>query len=400
MRLPNSTIFSIKRVYQTVALALAFALIFATIPMAASAQDAQDAQDGSQQATQQNQQQPYTSQTPTQLQQLVAPIALYPDSLVAQVLAASTFPDQIVEADRWVQANPGLKDQALADAVNNQPWDPSVKALCAFPSVLGNMDKNLSWTSSLGDAYYNQQQDVMNAIQVMRQKAQQNGQLNSSSQQTVTTSGSTIVIQPSNPQVVYVPAYDPWAIYGYPIAPWPGWYPYPGIWYGGPYISWGIGFGIGFWGGYGWGWGHWGFNWHGGYPIYGGNRYYSVSRTFYNRNAYYRSGGYNGHYGAAATRGAFDNHGQYAGSHSVYDAHGYNGGSRPFNGDDHAARGYGQPGTNTGMRSGAFSGYGQGGQARTYSSRGAQSFGGGGGGFHGGGGGGGFHGGGGGGGHH
>jgi hypothetical protein len=115
---------------------------------------------------------PYTQQTPEQLQQLVAPIALYPDSLVAQILAASTFPEQVVEADRWVQAHPDLKGDALGQAVDQQPWDPSVKALTAFPSVLGNMDKNLSWTSSLGDAYYNQQQDVMDAVQVMRQRAQ------------------------------------------------------------------------------------------------------------------------------------------------------------------------------------------------------------------------------------
>src|SRR5580658_9462668 len=107
----------------------------------------------------------YTHQTPEELQRLVAPIALYPDSLVAQILAATTFPEQIVEADRWLQAHPDLKGDALAQAVDKQPWDPSVKALTAFPSVIGNMDKNLSWTSSLGDAYYNQQQDVMDAVQ-------------------------------------------------------------------------------------------------------------------------------------------------------------------------------------------------------------------------------------------
>src|SRR6202045_1493141 len=101
---------------------------------------------------------PYARQTAEQLQQLVAPIALYPDSLVAQILTASTFPEQVVEADRWVLAHPDLKGDDLAQAVDQQPWDPSVKALTAFPSVLGNMDKNLSWTSSLGDAYYNQEQ--------------------------------------------------------------------------------------------------------------------------------------------------------------------------------------------------------------------------------------------------
>ena len=201
---------------------------------------------------------PYTQATPEQLQQLVAPIALYPDSLVAQILAASTFPDQVVEADRWMQEHPGLQGDALGQAVDQQPWDPSVKALTAFPSVLGNMDKNLSWTSSLGDAYYNQQQDVMDAVQVMRQRAQQAGNLRTTPQQVVTTQGPTIVVQPANPEVVYVPAYDPWVVYGGPIMAWPGWYPYPGIWYGGPYLSFGVGFGIGFFGGFGWGWNHWG----------------------------------------------------------------------------------------------------------------------------------------------
>ena len=164
----------------------------------------------------------YTQQTPEQLQQLVAPIALYPDSLVAQILAASTFPEQVVQADRWVQAHPDLKGDALGHAVDQQPWDPSVKALTAFPSVLGNMDKNLSWTSSLGDAYYNQQPEVMDAVQVMRRRAQQAGNLKTTPQQTVETQGSTIVIQSAAPEVVYVPAYDPWVVYGDPIVAWPG----------------------------------------------------------------------------------------------------------------------------------------------------------------------------------
>ena len=127
----------------------------------------------------------------------MAPIALYPDSLVAQILAASTFPDQVVEADRWVQAHPDLKGDALGKAVDQQPWDASVKALTAFPDVLGNMDKNLSWTSSLGDAYYNQEQNVMDAVQVMRQRAEQAGNLKSTPQQTVSTQDSNIVIQPA-----------------------------------------------------------------------------------------------------------------------------------------------------------------------------------------------------------
>ena len=136
----------------------------------------------------------YIERTPEQLQQLVAPMALYSDSLVAQILAASTFPDQVVEADRWVQSHPDLKGEDLAQAVDQVAWDPSIKALTAFPSVLGNMDKNLSWTSSLGDAYYNQEQGVMDAIQVMRRRAQEAGNLSSTPQQTVTAEDSDIDI--------------------------------------------------------------------------------------------------------------------------------------------------------------------------------------------------------------
>ena len=239
----------------------------------------------------------YAQQSPEQLQQLVAPIALYPDSLVAQILAASTFPEEVVEADRWVQEHPDLKGQALGQAVDQQPWDPSVKALAAFPSVLGNMDKNLSWTSTLGDAYYNQQQDVMDAVQVMRHKAQQSGNLKTTPQEVVRDDGPDVDIEPADPNVVYVPAYNPWAVYGYPVVAWPGWYPYPGIWFGGPYLNFGVGFGIGYFGGFGWGWGHWGFNWHNRYAMYGGGRYFSRSRTFYNRSNFYRGAGGRGAYG-------------------------------------------------------------------------------------------------------
>jgi hypothetical protein len=316
----------------------------------------------------------YTQQTPVELQQLVAPIALYPDSLVAQVLAASTFPEQVVEADRWVQANPNLTGDALGQAVDQQPWDPSVKALSAFPTVLGNMDKNLSWTSSLGDAYYNQQQDVMDAVQVMRQRAQGAGDLKTTPQQTVTAQGSSIVIQPANPEMVYVPAYNPWQAYGDPIMAWPGWYPYPGIWYGGPYLSFGPGFGIGFFGGYGWGWNRWGFNWGGRYAMYNNGRYYSHSNTFYNRNTFYRGGGARG-----------GNRGGIAAGNRPGAANGGRGElnsragavPRPFNGNTKAARGYAAPRGQSGVKSGAFSGYAHGGQTRSYSSRGSASMGGG-----------------------
>src|SRR6266480_8046561 len=180
-------------------------------------------------AGQSNEQQPAApaKQSLQELQQLVAPIALYPDALVAQVLAASTYPEEIVEADRWMQSRSHVKGEELAKEVDKQPWDPSVKALTEFPSVLENMDKNLSWTSSLGDAYINQQQDVMNAIQVMRQRAQKVGNLKSTSQQQVTQQGQTIVIEPADSQVVYVPEYNPWVVYGAPVVAWPGWYAYP-----------------------------------------------------------------------------------------------------------------------------------------------------------------------------
>jgi hypothetical protein len=395
---------------------LTMALLFAGWPQSALAQDApppppQDrAQDRPQYADQngdpaqsadqgaQGSQPQYATQTPEQLQQLVAPIALYPDSLVAQILAAATFPEQVVEADRWVQAHPDLKGEELGQAVDQQPWDPSVKALAAFPSVLGNMDKNLSWTSSLGDAYYNQQQDVMDAVQVMRQKAEEAGNLKSTPQQTVTTQGSTVVIEPADPEIVYVPAYNPWLAYGGPIGPWPGWYPYPGIWYGGPYLSFGVGFGIGFYGGYGWGWNRWGFDWRDRYAVYNHNRYYSRSNTFYNRNTYYRGsggrGGFNGGRGGNDGRnGAFARNGGSRPPNAGFGGRGGapggapGAGARPFNGDSRAARGYAEPRGQSGTRSGAFSGYDRGGQARGYSSRGSASFGGGGGARSGGGGG-------------
>src|SRR6202049_3562665 len=223
---------------------------------------------------------PPVQQTPQELQQLVAPSALYPDALVAQILAASTYPAQIVEADRWVQSHSNLKGEELAKEVDKQPWDPSVKALAQFPSVLENMDKNLSWTSSLGDAYANQQQDVTNAVQEMRQQAQKAGHLNSNEQEQVTTQGSTIVIEPANPEVVYVPAYDPWLVYGAPIVAYPGWYPVPGIFWDGVGLSFGLGFGIGYFGGFGWGWGHWGYDWHGRRAFFDHHAFVSHSRDF------------------------------------------------------------------------------------------------------------------------
>jgi hypothetical protein len=303
---------------------------------------------------------PPVPHSPQELQQLVAPIALYPDALVAQILAASTYPTEIVEADRWMQSHANLKGEELAKEVDKQPWDPSVKALAQFPSVLENMDKNLSWTSSLGDAYANQQQDVTDAVQVMRQQAHKAGHLNSNEQEKVTTQGNTIVIEPANPEVVYVPAYDPWLAYGEPIVAYPGWYPVPGIFLAGAGIGFGIGFGVGFFGGFGWGWHHWGCDWHGHRVIYNHNTYISHSRTIINRNNF-NHGNFN--------HGNF-NHGNFSHGNAFHGS-----GRSSFNA---------QPGT----RSGAFSGFDHGGNVRGFSSRGRSSFGSGshGGGFHGGGG--------------
>ncbi len=164
----------------------------------------------------------------------MAPIALYPDALVAQILAASTYPTQVVEADRWVQAQGNAPADQIAAGANAQPWDPSVKALTAFPSVLAQMDRNMQWTTDLGNAYYNQPQDVMDAVQQMRQRAQQAGSLDSTQQQTVSNDSGQIAIAPANPQVVYVPVYNPWVVYGPPVVAFPGYYyaPPPGIFFG------------------------------------------------------------------------------------------------------------------------------------------------------------------------
>ncbi|MGH8297841.1 MAG: DUF3300 domain-containing protein [Steroidobacteraceae bacterium] len=321
----------------------------------------------------------YTPQSPQQLQQLVAPIALYPDSLVASILPAATFPEEVVEADRWLQGYPGLTGDALAQAVNQQSWDASVKALTAFPAILGNMDKNLAWTSSLGDAYYNQPQDVMSAIQALRQSAEAAGNLKSTPQQDVTTEDSDIEIQPTEPDVVYVPEYDPWDVYGFPIPPWALWYDYPGIWFGGPYISFGIGIPIGFFGGFSWGWGHWGCDWRGHFVAFDRARYASRSVTFFNRNNFYRSAAARGAFRVgAAARGAFHTGAAARGAFHA-GAFGRPGAApHAFGGNPAAARGYAAPRGQIGIRSGAFSGFARGGEVRGFAARGRASFGGGG----------------------
>jgi len=233
-------------------------------------------------------------QSAAELQSLVAPIALYPDALVAQILTASTFPDQIAIANYWMQQNKSLTGSALMQAVNKQSWDASVKALTEFPSVLNNLSNNLTWTSSLGEAYHDQQAEVMTAIQTLRAQAKAAGNLKSSSQITVVQqSPETIVIQPANPQVVYVPEYNPAVIYGTP-------YVTPGYSAGDVAAAGIIGFGAGIavgalmsGGCCGWGYSSWNCGWHGTAVVYHGGAYYGNSAW---HGGYY-NGGYHGGYG-------------------------------------------------------------------------------------------------------
>ena len=199
---------------------------------------------------------------PDQLENLVAPIALYPDPLLGQILAASTYPLELVEAQQWLQQNRNLQGRALVDAARQQDWDPSVQVLVAFPDVISLLNRDVRWTTDLGNAFLTQQADVMNAIQTLRVWAQNNGRLATTPQQIVSDdvqNGQTAVrIEPANPQVVYPPVYDPAYVWGPPA-----WGAYPQVYYPGAYGGYGYGFGSGIniaglfssllnWGGWGW----------------------------------------------------------------------------------------------------------------------------------------------------
>lgn len=353
--------------------------------------------------------------TPQEIDNLVAPIALYPDALVAQVLAAATYPDQITQANQWVKSNPNLKGQDLLNAADKQPWDPSVKALTQFPSVLDNMAQNLSWTSAMGEAYYYQQADVMQSVQRLRKQAKAAGNLKSGSQITVVQQDpQTIVIQPAQPQVVYVPQYNPTVVYGTPYYP-------PGYSTGAMVATGLISFGVGMAVGAainnsccGWGWGYhgWGCNWHGGSVTYNRNVYVSRSAVYANgRPGYYgRTGAYGGNYNNRYNQNSNNNNRYNQNSNNRYGNRNTNvsgntvnkggntvnintGGNtnnnvnaanrqrpnsqpqaRPANQD----RGYGQQ-RQTSTKSGAFSDYNKGGNTRAQADRGRSSMGGGGG---------------------
>ncbi len=294
---------------QILSIALSFLLVVATTPFEAGAQ--QSASAG------------YSGQgvplTPDELQALVAPIALYPDSLVAQILGAATFPDQVAAAASLLQQNSLLSGANLMEAVNAQAWDPSVKALTQFPSVLANMATNLSWTSSLGEAYHTQAADVMAAVQVLRAKALAAGNLKSGSQIVVSQqSPQVIVIQSANPQVVYVPVYNPAVVYGYPyvvpayVAP-----PVAAT----AVLAFGVGIAVGAMmsgGCCGWGYSSWNCGWHGTTTVvYHGGAYYGNSA--WHGGYYGSSASAYGPYGSAhASSGYNPSTGTYArGAHSL-----------------------------------------------------------------------------------
>jgi hypothetical protein len=224
---------------------------------------------------------------PDQLDSLVAPIALYPDPMLAQTLVASTYPLELIQLQQWLAKNPGLKDKALADAAMKQPWDPSIQALAALPELVKRLADEIQWTTDLGNAFLAQQSDVMDAVQRMRKKAQDTGNLKSTEQQKVETkvieSKSVIVVEQADPQVVYVPSYDPVVVYGPPVYPYPPiYYPPAGYYAAGLAISFGVGMMMGAaWGG-GWGWN----------SGWGGNNNININNNNFNRNS--NIGGGNG----------------------------------------------------------------------------------------------------------
>ncbi len=280
------------------------------------------------------------------LEQLLAPIALYPDSLLAQVLAASTYPAEVAIADQWVQqmraAGDGSPDQIAAGANAQTNWDPSVKALTAFPDVLDLLNHDLEWTTNLGNAYYNQPQDVMQTVQVLRDRAEQAGNLQSTPQEEVQNDQGYIDLAPTDPQVVYVPTYNPWEVYGPPIAPYPG-FSFVGAlgdFFDGAPIQYGLSFALGAFDRMPFGWLAWGCDWRGNGLMFNHSGYYTHSRQVadwglprggpraYGRggswggrgNSYQANGGRQGYYrGGDDQRGGWSNHSGGRGGAQSYD---------------------------------------------------------------------------------
>jgi hypothetical protein len=244
-----------------------------------------------------------------QLEQLVAPIALYPDVLLAQVLTASTYPDQVRYVDQWRQVQGNASPEEIAAGADEKNWDPSLKALTAFPQVLAQMARDLRWTSDLGNAYYNQPQDVLGAVQVMRQRAQAAGNLQSTPQEAVNYDQGSIALAPPSSDVVHVPSYDPWSVYGRPVSPYPGFSLLGtlGQFLGSSPVSYGLGIAMTVFNHTPWGWLGWALNWLTQSVLFQHNDYTSHSatvadwglpyggpRAFRSTPRGYDRGGYNG----------------------------------------------------------------------------------------------------------
>ena len=270
-----------------------------------------------------------------ELDQMLAPIALYPDSLLAQVLIAATYPEQVTEADRWLKSNPGLKGDPLNTALDGMAWDLSIKALAPFPQVLEMMAKESAWTQRLGEAFLAQQGDVMDSVQRLRHKASAAGNLKTTPEQKVVVQGESIEVAPANPEVVYIPSYNPVVVYG----PW--WYPaYPPFAYY-PVFP-GVAVGVGVFGffplvavgpAWGWGWGSWGWGHHD--VFINMNRGVNINSRHFDR-ASFRSGSFHeaargGHIGSERARAGAMRHGGegHAGGVAGHGA----GGGRPSAGD-------------------------------------------------------------------
>lgn len=228
---------------------------------------------------------PAQALSPDQLEQMLAPIALYPDSLLAQILAASTYPAEVAVADQWLRQMQsqgyGSPDQIAAGANEQTSWDPSVKALTAFPDVLDMLNHNLDWTAALGNAYYNQPGDVMQTVQVLRQRAEQAGNLESTPQEDVSNDQGYIDVAPPNPQQVYVPTYNPWDVYGQPISPYPGFSLIGalGDFFGSSPVQYGLSFALGAFGRFPFGWLGWGLDWLANSVLFNHSSYYTRSNT-------------------------------------------------------------------------------------------------------------------------
>jgi hypothetical protein len=256
-----------------------------------------------------------------QLEQLVAPIALYPDTLVAQVLTASTYPGQVADADHWLQTQGYASSDQIAAGADVQSWDPSVKALTAFPHVLAQMDRNLQWTTDLGNAYYNQPLDVFEAVQVMRRRAQAAGTLQNTPQETVHDDQDYIQLMPVNPQVVYVPTYNPWTVYGEHVSPYPGFSLLGAVesFLGSSPINYGFGIVMSAFSHTPWGWLAWGLNWLAQSVLFNQSDYYSHSTTVSDWG--FRHNEFHAYEG----RGAFARHGGDRGLGGYHRFGGYNG---------------------------------------------------------------------------